>query len=264
MSSSPFIVAVVLAAATRLAAAQAVSAEDANKSNNPLNPAPAVSFQDYYNAKLYGSDRYTNDLLLRGTLPILPGETIKAPQIFRLTVPVSTRPQPGGGYTTGLGDLNLFDIFLLGKTAGGTEYGAGPLLTLPTASHDLLGTGKWQAGAAFALVHPEPGGILGALIQWQASFAGDKDRADVNTLTLQPLVIHNLKGGWYLRSSGVWTFDLENDHHYIPLGIGAGKVWKSGKDTFNLFAEPQWTVAHDGDGLPKFTVFMGLNVTLGK
>ena len=241
-----------------------VSVEEVNKSNNPLTPSPGLNFQDYYTPKLYGSDKHTNDLLLRGTLPVMPGDMIKAPQIFRLTVPVSTRPDPNGGYTTGVGDLNLFDIFLLGKTSGGIEYGAGPLLTVPTASEDALGTGKWQAGAAVALIHPSARGVVGGLIQWQASFAGDKGRADVNTLTAQPVVIHNLAGGWYLRSSGVWTFNLKNDDYYIPIGFGAGKVWKSGTTTLNAFVEPQWTVAHDGVGLPKFTVFFGLNLTLGK
>jgi hypothetical protein len=50
----------------------------------------------------------------------------------------------------------------------------------------------------------------------------------------------------------------------IPIGIGAGKVWKAGTTIMNLFVEPQWTVAHDGDGYPKVTVFAGLNMTFGK
>jgi len=39
-----------------------------------------------------------------------------------------------------------------------------------------------------------------------------------------------------------------------------GRVWKDGSTTYNLFAEPQWTVGHDGDGVPKFQVFFGLNL----
>ena len=97
-------------------------------------------------------------------------------------MPVSTRPGPNGGNTTGLADVNLFDIFVLGQTAGGVGYGAGPLVTVPTASDDALGSGKWQAGFAGMLVHVSPRGVLAGLLQWQASFAGDKDRADVSTL----------------------------------------------------------------------------------
>src|SRR5258706_123421 len=200
---SRLIVAVALTLPSATALAQA-SADDANKSNNPLNPAPGLNAQDSYVAKLYGSDKHTNDLLLRGTLPVLPSEHMPAPQIFRLTVPVSTRPDPnGGGYTTGLGDVNLFDIFLLKKTEGGIE----------------LGAGKWQAGLAGVAMHPSPRGIVGGLLQWQHSFAGDSDRATVNTLTFQPFWIHNLPAGWYLRSTGIWTFDLARSHNFIPIGF---------------------------------------------
>lgn len=49
-----------------------VSTEEANASNNPLNPAPSLNLQNYYTPRLFGSDAHTNDFLLRGTLPILP------------------------------------------------------------------------------------------------------------------------------------------------------------------------------------------------
>lgn len=250
--------AIVLCPGTVLAQ---VSAEDANKSNNPLNPAPGLNIQDLYSPLLFGSDKYTNDLLLRGTLPLPPVGFVPVPQLIRVTVPISTRPDLGGGYTTGLGDINVFDIFL-GKL-GAAEVGVGPLLTIPTASADALGTGQWQAGLAAVVVHPTPARIFGALVQWQHSFAGDDDRPTAHSLTFQPFGIFNLPDGWYIRSTGIWTFDLENDRYYIPVGLGAGKVWKVGGTLFNLFVEPQWSVAHSGDGLPLFTLFAGLNMTFG-
>jgi hypothetical protein len=144
------------------------------------------------------------------------------------------------------------------------EVGIGPQLTIPTATDRVLGTGKWQAGLAAIVIDPSPKGILGGLVTWQTSFAGQSDRPDVNTLTAQPFVIHNLPDGWYLRSVGTWNFNLRNGDYYIPVGLGAGKVWKSGTTLMNLFVEPQWTVAHEGNGFPKFQVFAGLNLTLGK
>lgn len=29
----------------------------------------------------------------------------------------------------------------------------------------------------------------------------------------------------YLRSSAIWSFDLEQDTCHIPIGLGVGKVW---------------------------------------
>ncbi|CAK9890799.1 hypothetical protein PS652_03649 [Pseudomonas fluorescens] len=52
-----------------------------------------------------------------------------------------------------------------------------------------------------------PRGRLGARVQYQSSFAGDHDRAHVESATLQPFIIHNLPKGWYLRSTATWTFD---------------------------------------------------------
>jgi hypothetical protein len=145
--------------------AHADNADTANKSNNPLNLAPGANLQDYYTPKLYDTNAHTNDVLMRGTLPIAPGDFMRAPQLLRATLPIGTRPAP----TT---------------------------VTTPASA----------------------------------------------TLTL----------------------DLKNDTHYIPLGLGGGKVWKSGSNILNAFVEPQWTVERKGDGLPQFTLYAGINVTFGK
>jgi hypothetical protein len=171
-------------------------------------------------------------------------------------------PDPHDGYSTGIGDLNLFDIFLL-KTDG-VQLGIGPQITAPTAAEDELGTGKWQAGLAAVAIDSSPRGLLGALVQYQSSFAGDHDRAHVETATMQPFIIH--KPAQRLVSALHRHLDVrsENDTHYIPIGLGAGKVWKSGSNILNAFIEPQWTVERKGDGLPQFTLFAGINVTFGK
>ncbi len=155
------------------------NAETANKSNNPLNLGPGLNLQDYYTPSLYDSNAHSNDLLVRGTLPLAAGDFLPVPQLLRATLPVSTRPDPHGGYSTGIGDLNLFDIFLL-KTEG-VQQGIGPQITTPTAEHDELGTGKWQAGLAAVAIDSSPRGLLGALVQYQSSFAGDHDRAHVES-----------------------------------------------------------------------------------
>lgn len=243
------------------AGAHGQSAEDSNKANNPLNLAASLSFQNYYTPTLFGSSAHTNDLLVRPTLPFAPGDWVGVPQILRPTVPLSTRPQADGSYRTGLGDISVFDIFLLKQ--GEVDVGIGPMLTLPTATDSVLGAGKWSGGLAAVAVHNSPRGLLGGLVEWQHSFAGQGNRETVNTATLQPFVIHNLQQGWYLRSTATWTFDLQRGQYYIPVGLGAGRAWRVGKTIVNTFIEPQWTVAHKGEGLPQFTVFAGLNFTFG-
>jgi hypothetical protein len=247
---------VVVALATTSAIAQP-SGDEMNASNNPLTPSVAINLQDAYTAKYYGlGDADANALLVRGALP---HKLFGMPQLARLTLPIVTTPDlPPLGRKTGFGDFNIFDTFIF--KSGGVEYGIGPQLTIPTASRDEMGTGKWQAGLAALAIAPQKWGLIGGLLTWQHSFAGDGDRPTQNNAQLQPFFIYNLPGGWYLRSTAVWQFDFARDTHYIPIGAGGGLVWKSGGTTFNTFVEPQWTVSHDGDGLPKFQVFFGLNL----
>ena len=57
------------------------------------------------------------------------------------------------------------------------------------------------------------------------------------------------------------NFDLKRGKYSISLGAGVGKVWLLADGaTVNLSVEPQWTVAHDGDGQPKFQVSAGLSM----
>jgi hypothetical protein len=244
-------------AALASAAAFAQSTEEMNKANNPLTPTLGLNVHDQYVDKYYElDDADSNALLLRG---VTPHKLFGRPQLARATLPIVTTPDlPPTGDQTDVGDLNLFDILIF--KSGGVELGIGPQLTLPTAGRDETGTGKWQAGLAALAVAPQEWGLAGGLITWQASFAGDEDRRNQNNLLVQPLVIYNLPRGWYVRSSATWTWDLQQDTYYIPFGAGAGKVWKSGPMTFNVFAESQYTLLHDPDGVPKFQVFFGLNL----
>ncbi|MBE4965100.1 hypothetical protein [Enterobacter cloacae complex sp. P24RS] len=234
--------------------------EDAiEKATNPLHLSTSVALQDYYTPELYNSDRHLNDTLFRATVPLAANDWVPVPQILRLTVPMATRPQPQG-YKTGPGDINLFDIFLLKQE--GVKIGVGPLITADSASDDALGSGKWQGGLSAVAIKSTPGWMAGTLVQWQKSFAGDDARDDVETATFQPIFIYKFQGGWYLRSSGIWTWDRESDDYYIPVGIGGGRAWGVGGKVVSAFVEPQWTVAHDGDNLPKFTLFAGFSVVM--
>jgi len=232
--------------------------DSVNDANNPLTPKITINFQDYFIPSFIDTpgDSHANQFLLRG---LVPSDLFGMPQLFRFTLPIATSPDVPSGYVTGLGDLTLMDIFILPKQ-GDVTFGAGPLIVLPTATDDSLGSGKWQIGAAGIVVAPQDWGLLAGLGTYQTSFAGSDSREDVSVATFQPIVNVNLSEGWYLRSSATWNFDLENGRSYIPIGAGIGKVFQLEKGiTMNAFVEPQYTVWHDGAGAPRWQIFAGLN-----
>jgi hypothetical protein len=139
------------------------------------------------------------------------------------------------------------------------------MLVAPTATNRFLGQGKWQAGLAGVAVHPlSEGSLLIGIFTWQHSFAGEHARPDTQVVTFQPIAAVSIGGGYYVRSSGIWSFDISNNKRLIPLGVGFGKVFKTGNAIVNAFIEPQFTVYHNGTGLPSFQVFSGLNFQFRK
>lgn len=251
-----------IAAALVVGCVDSGSAQDSsgqNDANNPLTPKVTLNVQDYYTPSTIGSPgTRPNQFLLRG---LIPSDLFGAPQLMRFTLPIESVSSPQIGSDEGFGDLTLMDVFIVpGKEV---SFGFGPILVAPTASSDLLGAGKWQAGAAAVIMVPKSWGIFGGLLTYQQSFAGDRDRADVESLTFEPLVTVNLPQGFYVRSSATWSFDLENDTFVIPVGLGIGKVWHLSKAaTLNTYVEPQYSVFHQGTGIPRWQIFAGVNLQL--
>lgn len=234
----------------------ALSQEEVAKSNNPLAELNQLSFHDFITMHQRGTTEVSNTMNLRGVM-------VAGRQIIRATIPFTTIPADNKmGYNSGLGDIQLFDAIRFTKNDASTDLAIGPMVVFPTGVNDALGSGKWQGGGAFIAIHHIPGGhILGSLVTYQHSFAGQADRADVSVLGFQPTLTFNIAAGLYARSAGaIWTFDFENQRTLIPFGLGVGKVFKANKTMVNVFIEPQLTVYSEGAGQPAYQVFFGMNL----
>lgn len=243
------------AAAQNRPRAEGPSAEELKQANNPLATKKTVSIHNYVITSLYGlPDVAMNSLNFRYAQPI--GRVF-----LRASIPLMTSNAPGVSPASNFGDFSLFAIYTFPKKPKGFNIGIGPMLVAPTGSSDF-GQGKWQTGlSAVAFFSKSPLIQYGMLLQWQISFADAKKTpaADVNLLTPQLFCLWQLGAGTYLRSTGVWNFDLTNGNYNVPLGIGIGKVIKVGGVLFNIFAEPQFSVLSRGIGNPRFQLFFGFN-----
>lgn len=235
------------------------------QANNPLADMTALSLQNYYIPRLTDSpdESYLNNAWIRLARPFASGRLL-----LRVSVPLNTvgTPNPATGDVNsinGLSDINAFLSynFISKPTA---TVGIGPNITMPTASEDALGTGKWQGGfAVVAFISKSPVFQYGGLITWQASFAGDEDRPSTNVGAIQPFYFWQLGKGTYLRGAPVWAFDFENDALSVPLALGIGKVVKVGNSMFNLYIEPQYSILHKGTQ-PQVQIFTGINIQFVK
>ena len=224
------------------ALAQQSTEELAKAAQNPVADMISLPFQNNTNFDYGPDDDIQNILNIQPVWPfrIAPDWNLITrtilPVIYQpdLAVPVKVAPGVVEDVTIdgafGLGDLNETLYFSPAKP-GKVIWGVGPTFTLPTATDDVLGSGKWSAGPAFVVLTMPGHWVLGALITNQWSFAGDSDRADVNAMLLQYFINYNLKKGWFLSSSPINTANWEassDDRWTIPIGGGVGRIFHAG------------------------------------
>lgn len=163
--------------------------------------------------------------------------------ITRTIIPVIQTPElvPGINGTSGLGDIQESLFFSPTKAGlGGIIWGAGPAISVPTATEHIYGTGKTSIGPTVVVLKSQGHWLFGSLVQnlWSVE-AGPRDRPAVNQMLLQPFVNYNLPHKWYLTSSPIITanWKLNEGRWLVPVGGGVGKIVRFGKVPVNIYGQ---------------------------
>jgi hypothetical protein len=209
--------------------------ELAKKTQNPVADLISVPLQSNFNFGAGSKERMIYILNVQPVIPINITENWNL--ITRVIMPIINQPSlfPGMDSATGLGDLNPTFFFSPAKP-GGLIWGFGPTFTLPTSTDELLGSEKWSMGPAAVALTMQGPWVFGALMnnQWSVGGWGDEH---VNAFLMQPFVNYNLPAGWYLTSSPIltanWAADRGGDVWTVPLGGGAGKLFRVGRLPIN-------------------------------
>ena len=243
-----FLAPITLALATPARAEDDQAAELAKKLSNPV--ASLISVPMQYNRDEYGG---TNDGASRSTLvmqPVIPFSLNEDWNLItRTLIPlVDQQDFPVAALNeSGLGDITP-SLFFSPKspTAGGWIWGAGPVFLLPTATQDVLGTGKWgigPTGVALKQTGPWTVGMLAGHI-W--SVAGDDSRNDVSSTTLQPFISYTTKTHTTIGAYTESAYDWKGAQWSVPLIVQAGQLFKIGPQILQLaVAGKYWAEAPD-------------------
>lgn len=226
------------------------------QAGDPTAPLVQMQMTYLYSDVVRRSSDEAQQLLLEPVIPIPPNKLIPITQIVRPTVPFLDAPDG----KSGLGDVDIQHVFVPETHDWGT-LGFGYNLTFPTADHQDLGAGKYQAGPAATMIYY---GIknwqIGVTTTQSWSYAGSGDRDDVSISTVQP-ILNYLLGKWYIGMGDfTWTYDWkDNEGWTIPLGFQVGHITKIGRYNYNLSAEFLWTPVNHGPGpVPERGVKFGL------
>jgi hypothetical protein len=210
------------------------AAKDA--AQNPVAAAISVPLQNntYYGVGPYR--RAENELLIEPVVPIRLSTNWML--ISRTIVPVVVVPRlsPTVGVDYGLSNIQP-QFYFSPAHAGKFIWGVGPQLWLPTATDHELGINKWGGGPTTVGLFRSGHWLGGALVNNE--FAGVNHEHE-NLMTINGFLYYNFKHGWYLVSSPIMTADWtkERDKRWtVPLGGGAGKLFKIGRQPLNARAQ---------------------------
>lgn len=237
-----------------VAAAESGAADLAKAAQNPIAAMISVPFQNNTNFNVGPKDKTQNILNIQPVIPLDLNSEWNL--VTRTIIPVISQPEfaPGQGRTNGIGDVQ-FSAFFSPKapTASGWIWGAGAIAQLDTATNDVLGAGKWGLGPTAVALKMVGPWVYGGLINNVWSVSGDDNRADVNTMLIQPFVNYNFpdKPGRYLTFAPVITanWEADSDNRWtVPVGLGIGQIMKWGQQPVNLQASAYYNLETPDNG----------------
>jgi hypothetical protein len=202
------------------------------------NPIAAMITLPFQNNTQFGVGKYERTQNVTNIQPVVPVSIgANTNLIVRTIIPLISQPIGEHDNQFGLGDTAL-SLFFTPAKPGKLIWGVGPAIGIPTATdQNVLGSGKWSAGPAIiALIQPK-GWTMGFTIQNTWSFAGVSDRADINSFYTQIFITKNLSKGWYINTAPIITANWEaesGEQWMVPLGIGAGKLFRAGNLPINV------------------------------
>jgi hypothetical protein len=231
--------ALIIAAFSILGAAsgtlgQEEAAELAKAAQNPVGDLISLPLQNNTNFGLGHNESTQNILNVQPVWPIGVGPNWNV--ITRTIAPLISQPAFSDGDTStfGLGDIT-FTAFLSPKAPGRVIWGVGPVVLIPTATNDRLGTDKWGLGPSVVLLAMPGNWVVGSLFSnvWSVGGSGEER---VNLFTWQYFLNYNLPNGWYLVSAPILQANWESEsgnRWTVPVGGGAGKIFRIGRQPIN-------------------------------
>jgi hypothetical protein len=184
---------------------------------------------------------------LAGFSPSVPGPgPIQPPSGGPGTLPIDLV----SGRTSGFGDMYYVGLLSPKEPfkhmgGGNSVWGVGFDAAFPTATEDLLGSGRFAMGPSALYAYLGPKWKVGGILQTYFDFAGENSREDVSMMNLQVFYYYSLDE---ITSIGAGPNILANfeadsrDTWTVPIGIGINRTFQFGKLPVRIGVEYYYAV----------------------
>jgi hypothetical protein len=231
---------------TSLAAAES-DAELAKKMNNPVAALISVPMQYNYDDGLGSRERgKLQTLVVQPVIPIKLNDDWNL--ISRTIMPLIDQQdivRNGLLDEKGVGDITQSLFFSpAAPTASGWIWGAGPVLLLPTASDDRLGSNKWGLGPTAVALKQTNGWTIGMLANhiWSVGSSGHgydfknfpplfssvlgiaSTESDISVTFLQPFISYTTRTFTTFSLNTESSYDWKGEQWSVPINLAVSQV----------------------------------------
>jgi hypothetical protein len=207
----------------------------AKKLSNPIASLISVPIQYNFDQNIGpANDGRKNLINVQPVIPISLNADWNL--ISRTIVPIVAQDDifPGAGDQFGLSDTVQSLFFSPKQPTNGIIWGVGPVILLPTGTDRLLTADKWGAGPTAVALTQQNGWTIGVLANHIWSFAGDENRADVNSTFLQPFISYTTPDAWTFGLNTESTYNWTAAEWSIPINLTATKLTKIGDQPISI------------------------------
>jgi len=160
--------------------------------------------------------------------------------------------------TNGFGDMSYVGVaapkpIKIESTSAAVIWGVGATSMFPTASEDVLGTGKYSLGPTAVAAYLGREWIFGVFPQHWWSVGGDSKRADVSLTNIQYFLYWappwDPEAQWRIGMSPNISIDWEakGDKVTLPVGLGIGRMFEILRLPVHVSLEVDYSVIHPDD-----------------
>lgn len=202
--------------------------ELAKKLSNPVASLISFPMQSNFDFKMGTGSGWRYTLNVQPVIPFKLSD--KWNLISRTILPIIHQGNVTGPNSSqnGLGDT-VQSFFFSPSKREPFVWAVGPVVLIPTATNDALGSRKLGLGPTVLALKQTNGWTLGVLANHIWSVAGKSSRSEVNSTFLQPFLSYNTRDAWTYSINTESSYDWVSNSWAVPIHLSISKLVRFGK-----------------------------------